>query len=1003
MRHYTAIFLTILLLGGCSSGGAPVSPDLTSDDINRSPSSVNLWGYWDIEYDVTTGQLEITPLRSASGTWNVTMFLQPPAGSPTGLGVQILDASDLISNGRIDVQVTVNHPFPSMKLRGFDIRGVVLGDSSMIDPYNSSIQYAGENDLRLLNADGYTRWMNPAEFHVAGILGYVEGALGTSGYLPDATINGYKYFADSIEPDGNVYDYFASAYGFVAMRGSMNPGTSLSRDYHLQFPTSPLQVKFQYAIIASWEKALSGGMTPGVNDFPNEANSFEPVAISVVDSSTLFYESASNKGGNIDLRLNIVDWWAYWDPTNLSDYIGKIVVSSDSLDLAGGSFVEFDFSTLDQYPASAGNAEGVDIFIGDVEPSGLENQEILISIEMTGYDYSNPFGVPNGTDGDPLAAYFRYTFEVAPDINDPPVVTSGVTGPTNVFVMDTETYSVVVSDPDGPFTEYEWTIRDELTGDLLYGPDPGDGAGNWVLDWSDAYIPGEVEIFCTVNDGDNQDDANPLKVTVSDEIFHANLNDITTGDNAGWSYVEQIGMTHWSDDVGDDDHLAGYGYKFGIFNTMYFHESASILMTPEIPLASNLEHVYTVVLHSYEFEYYAPFEIGFDGGNFKCTQAPTTPVYSDPEMPITGGKDYEGWLFDTAINGQLAYFSDVSPETLHVSAYEIPPGYIGSSVYLGFAAATDEFTTGENHGWMIDDVSVRALPTDANAPPIPYSQITGDILLPMLDNFPGTYEVIAYDVESDPLSYAWTVRIPGTGEIIWGPVIVDNDQDIVINWMEVGTTGELEVHCSVYDGFHPGVAAPPLPVTIQEVVFHADLTDTTTGDNAGWTEIIQVGASGWTTEVGEDSILNGYGYKFGEFDASYLEDSRGILLSPPISVPADVARASLYVLHDFNFRASLDGGNFKVTIDPLTPNFLTVEENIDGGFDYDVELTGTVMDGQDAFGIGQLTDTGLISRMDLLNSQEGKDIRLGIACASGITYFNMRGWLIDDIVLAITP
>jgi len=1006
MIRYLLPILIILTVAGCNGASTAISPD-TATDVTNARISANapyLWGFWTVEYDPQTGGLSVEPLRTAEGIWNVNMFLQPPAGSIDNLGIEIIDATKLISEGRIDVRVTIHHPFPSPKLRGFDIRGVVLGNATTVDSYNNDIIYPAPGELRLLNADGYTRWMNAAEFPVPGVLGYTPGILGSKNFTPSATINGYIYFAELMEPDQSVYDYFSTSLAYVANRGSLTPGLQVSRDYQLKFPISPLTVKFQYAIIAGWEKATSGGGNPSPLDFPQTANAFEPVGLSITDNSTLYYESDSKKGGNIDLRLNITDWWAYWDPSHLSNYISKIIISSKSIGLTSSppsEHIVLDFSGFSQYGTSAANTEAVELLVLDVIPSGTDNQELLIAIEMSGYDYNNPFGVPNTAGTDPLTAYFIYSLNVAPEFNDPPVVVSGISGDQNVFITDVTTYSVGATDDDSPVLTYAWTIEDPLTGFVFFGPDPGSGDGNIQIDWASVNTPGTVKLKCAVSDGENITDANPLEVDVSDVIFHADLNDTVTGDNAGWTAIEEQGTSKWTTFVGQDNVLKGYGYKFGQFNTIYTIDSAGILITPAITIPAGIDRAIAVIFHSYQWEYYAPLEIGFDGSNFKITQAPGTPVYADIEKDIIAGKDYDGWLFDTAIDNQLAFFSDQFTEEIQTSAIEVPPVMIGHDIYLGFAAATDYETTGENHGWLIDDVQIRALTPGANAPPIAGSPVTGDSTLPMVSEFPGHYSVIGYDLEDDPLSYAWTVRYPGGGNIVWGPVIIDGVDEIYIDWTEIGMPGDWEVHVSIYDGSHPGVAAEPLLVTLQDVIFHADFLDLTTGDNAGWTETNQSGASHWTSNVGADSFLNGYGYKWAEFDTPYAANSAGMLLSPAISVPSGISGASVYVRHDFEFLATLDGGNFKVTKSPSIPNLATNPANITGGYDYDVELNGTAMDGQDAFGIGQMNENGLISRMDLSSGMFGSNIYLGIAAASGTTAYGMRGWMIDDVVVAV--
>ena len=998
------VILLLLIIAGCSHNGnstSPVTPSITGPAGNSHPASSSqwLWGLWDVSWNPATGALDVIPLRNAEGIWNVTKFLQPPAGSLSNLGIQILDGSGLFTEGRIDIRVTIHHPFPNQKLRGFDVRGVVMGNGSMPDAYNLDLLYPGPDDLRLLNADGYTRWMNATEFRTPGLLGYTPGAAGSRNFTPSATLNAYKYFADDIEPDESVFNYFASSLAHVTNRGSLVPATSQSRDYQLRFPIDPLSVKFQYAVIAGWEKATSGGDLPAPSDFPDEANTFEPFALSIVDSSTLYFESPSKAGGDINIQLNLIDWWAYWDPDSLSDYLSKIVITSDTIGLPSQA-VEFDFSTLDVNPTLAANGVAVNIEIPDVMPGGVENQEILIAFEMNGWDYSNPYGVPNDADTDPLTGYFIHSFNVAPDFNDPPVVVSGVDGATDVFITDVETYTVTVTDEDGPSLTYSWDVRDAFTGEIFFGPDPGDGDGSWILDWGQANTPGTVEIHCAISDGENEVNAIPLEVHVDDVIFHADLQDTVSGDNADWTRSEPVGISEWTTFVGEDNILQGHGFKFAPFNAIYLSDSAHILVTPEIDIPPSVDRAIVVVFHSYQFEYWD--DVGFDGGNFKVTEAPTIPTYSDDEMEIIGGKDYDGWLFDTEIDNQMAFNSDQYTDELLVSAFDIPADLIGSGVHIGFAAATDFEDVGYFHGWLIDDVQVRALPPDGNAPPIAGSPVTGDTLVPMVTSYPGQYRVIGYDLEDDPLTFEWTVRDPLSGDIIYTIPSGMADDEVTIDWTLVGSPGEYEVHVSIYDGTHPGVSAEPLTVIVQNPIFHADFADTSTGDNYGWVAIDESGATSWTLTVGEDGLLSGFGYKWGEFDTSYSENSQGILLSPPIAVPLGISKVSVYVRHDFQFLASLDGGNFKVTMDPTLPTFSTDEENIDGGYDYDAELVGTPMDSQDAFGIGNADPNGMVSRMDLSSMMYGKDVRLGIASVSGTTFFNMRGWLIDDVVVAVT-
>lgn len=1008
MQKITALMI-ILIIAGCNGVNSdPNSPGLQPQNTLPSPRCISnsplLWGIWDISITPNSSELVISPLRTANLTWNVTMYLQPPAGNIANLGIQILDSSKFLTEGYIDIRVSLTHPFASPKLRGFDVRGLVMGNGSITDSYNADIKYPSPNDLRLLNADGYTRWMNWQEFQTQGILGYTPGKLGSPGFYPSATLSGYKYFAEMINTTQSVYEYFAWSPPYVTNRGSMAPASSLSRDYHLKFPSSPLNAKFQYAVIANWEKATSGGSKPTPLDFPQAANALEPISLSVVDSSSLYFESISKRGGNIKLKLFIVDWWAHFDKGNLSKHLSKIIVSSSTIQFPAGKHEIFYYADLDHMPTSAGNAEAVEISINNCLPSGVENQEILIALEMTGHDYSNQFGILNSAWNDPLTGYYLHKFTVSPEFNDPPIIISGVTGPKDAFITETKTYYVEASDPESQPLTYAWTIKDPLTGFLIYGPVPGTTPGTWDASFPTIAKPGSIEIWCEVSDGEKSASAKPLAVHVEDTLFHADMNDTVTGGNAGWTTTGSVGTSKWTQSAGEDNVLQGYGRKFAPFFAQYIKNSADILVSPPIAIPPEVERAIAIISHSYDFEYYLPYEIGFDGGNIKITEVPTLPKYSDPEVPILAGKDYDGWLYDTEIDGQLAFSSDQFKNELLVSALEIPKKYIGSSLYLSFAAATDSEDFYQNHGWLIDDVKIRALAKNGNAPPIPGSSVTGDDKAVLTSNIPSKYSCIGYDLENDPLSYVWTIEAISGGDIVWGPHEGGGSGTLEIYWGDiVSQTGKYRVHCSIYDGHNAGVQAEPLTVTVQAMIFHADFSDTVTGDNSGWTAILESGETKWTTSVGSDPFLAGYGYKWGDFGKAYKENSQGILLSPPISIPSGISSASIYILHDFQFLPSLDGGNIKITSVPVKPTFTTKETNIDDGYGYDVKLAGTVMDKQWAFGIGAGGGKLMKSRIDLPSSYFGHKIYIGFAVASGTTFFNMRGWLIDDVSVVTSP
>ena len=67
----------------------------------------------------------------------------------------------------IDLDVTIKHPMIQDRFDGYDVRGMFIGDGSNQLNYNPDLRHSSPGvDQILLNADGYSRWFNPAEFLV---------------------------------------------------------------------------------------------------------------------------------------------------------------------------------------------------------------------------------------------------------------------------------------------------------------------------------------------------------------------------------------------------------------------------------------------------------------------------------------------------------------------------------------------------------------------------------------------------------------------------------------------------------------------------------------------------------------------------------------------------------------------------------------------------------------------------------------------------------------------
>ena len=186
--------LLCFLLGSCAGGSNPSGPDLElKNQPDRVPygSPPGLWGLWDVSIDPSGEYVEIVPLRGPQFTANVTVFMQPPKGSTNNLGIEIIDASRFFTQGLIDIDLTITHPFPGLDMfTGFDVMGVFISNGDTIGNYDGNVKYAtGSATPVLLNADGYTRWYNPVEFTSGNLFGYLDGALGTPDAGFDATLN----------------------------------------------------------------------------------------------------------------------------------------------------------------------------------------------------------------------------------------------------------------------------------------------------------------------------------------------------------------------------------------------------------------------------------------------------------------------------------------------------------------------------------------------------------------------------------------------------------------------------------------------------------------------------------------------------------------------------------------------------------------------------------------------------------------------------------------------
>ena len=163
MRYCLSALASIILLVmiGCSSL-EPIVDDQIIIPINKSGVTADtgtyIWGLYDISINAELAQADIVPVRRGEFELNALAFLEAPGSIPS------LTLSDLeIARPEVDCTVNIRHPFNGLtEFSGFMVRGVVLTDGSMSGFTDPDIVMSGPDELCLKNADGYTRWMNPA-------------------------------------------------------------------------------------------------------------------------------------------------------------------------------------------------------------------------------------------------------------------------------------------------------------------------------------------------------------------------------------------------------------------------------------------------------------------------------------------------------------------------------------------------------------------------------------------------------------------------------------------------------------------------------------------------------------------------------------------------------------------------------------------------------------------------------------------------------------------------
>jgi len=480
---YVSVAGVMLLLAlSCSGEGAnPVEPAsipaVTISASHAGQSQTHLWGCWDVYIDIESQTVEAVPNRGAMFAANVVKFLND---KPTGLMFKIISTPTGPGYIDVNIDVSITHPFPGMpEYNGYDVRGIFIGDGSAQLDYGSNLRHAViGSDQYLFNADGYSRWFNPSEFPVSGLVGYTRGSYATKNYNANATLNPYKYFANGLTAQASLWAFLGS----TGNHGVFASGATNTRRYELRFPNTK-GVKYAYAVVANWE---------GESTHP--ANAPECVGADIEITDSIWWEGPTEWGGDLILDISLFNW---------HEQPAVIVVESK---LIGGAH-QLDPSEMIPTGGS-GYVATYHVDIPATKVTSANPSEYWVIAEVEAEDYTCPLTPLGGAPDATLAAFFRggiYVSNVR--YARPPTIESGVDGNDKPTEGSVETYTVDAFDPDGDPITYSWTVSYVATGKPVAGYDgvPGDGAGSLDVDFGAmGSEPGEqYDIDCEVSDGFN--------------------------------------------------------------------------------------------------------------------------------------------------------------------------------------------------------------------------------------------------------------------------------------------------------------------------------------------------------------------------------------------------------------------------------------------------------------------------------------------------------------------
>jgi hypothetical protein len=490
MVRWFFIFLAALAcataLSGCSAGQNPANPAselkpaLSAPPGSSHESNTYLWGWYDVSIDTETGEVIALCDRQCMFTANVVNFLNM---SPANIIFQLNEIDFAADWVDVNIDVTLRHPFPGLvQFNGYDVRGVFMGDGSAVMEYNSDLVYPVDGTDQYMvgnpdfpnsengSPDGYTRWFNISEFGNPSmpLFGYTQGNYASKNFNGTATLNPYKYYADSLGTKDDLEVFLANT---AHMNGVFSSGAANTRNYFIRFPNAK-GVVFAYAVTANWEGPLEEN---------HPSNAPETVAVDVDENGDVYYVDSSTNGGTMKLDISVWDWGV--ESAGVGDY--RIIVESTVL----SSPHIFDAAKM----TPTGGNENFSTYHAEIPADNvthLEDNEYWVIVECENFDYSNPYDVMNDAWDDPLAAFFRFDLHVSdtppenpPDWKNIPlrddakpwdIAIDPVSGRILIVYSDVTAWQYLLSDnyqfpnPDGTYYDTQWYLLDPWPGHTFY-------------------------------------------------------------------------------------------------------------------------------------------------------------------------------------------------------------------------------------------------------------------------------------------------------------------------------------------------------------------------------------------------------------------------------------------------------------------------------------------------------------------------------------------------------